>query len=115
MANSLAVWFSGDCGFTGSMGVSMAPALTAKWLYPRIVWGGLWGLLFVMPVLNSKAISKGAVMSIFPTLFQLLVVFPHMTNQGLFGLRLGELTPLVVAAANLIWGVVAALAIKLAK
>lgn len=115
LTNSLAVWAFGEYGITKQFGVAIAPALKLAWLYPRIVWGGIWGLLFVLPFLNSRLITKGAIISLFPTLVQLLVIFPIQANKGYFGLELGMYTPAVVVFFNLIWGIVAALAIKLAK
>jgi hypothetical protein len=115
LANSLVVWQIGEHGITHSFRVSIAPALTANWLYPRIVWGGLWGLLFILPLLQSKAILKGTILSLFPTAFQLFVVFPLMTNKGVAGLELGLYTPLFVLFFNWVWGVVTALTIKFAK
>lgn len=115
LANSLVVWAFGDYGITKHFGVAIAPSLKLSWIYPRIVWGGLWGLVFVLPFLNNKPISKGAIISIFPSLFQLLVVFPLIAGKGYFGMDLGMYTPVFVVFFNLIWGVVAALAIKLAK
>ena len=114
MANSLAVWFFGTTGITGAAGVSIAPALTPNWLYPRIVWGGLWGLLFLLPI--RKAIfTKGALLSLGPTVIQLFVIFPLKAHKGLAGFELGMLTPLFVLFFNWIWGVTAAAAIKLSK
>lgn len=115
LANSLAVWAFGEYGITKQFGVAIAPALKLAWLYPRIVWGGIWGLLFVLPFLNSRLITKGAIISLFPTLVQLLVIFPIQAGKGYFGLELGMYTPAFVVFFNLIWGIVAALAIKLAK
>jgi hypothetical protein len=115
LANSLAVWAFGEYGITRQFGVAIAPALKPAWLYPRIVWGGLWGLVFVLPFMNTRLITKGAIISIFPTLVQLLVVFPLKAGKGYFGMDLGMYTPVFVVFFNLIWGVVAALAIKQAK
>ncbi|PCI43208.1 MAG: hypothetical protein COB41_07715 [Proteobacteria bacterium] len=115
LANSLAVWLFGYYSITSSLGVSIAPTLSADWLYPRIVWGGLWGLLFILPMLQSRLLLKGAVLSLFPTAVQLFVVFPMMAHKGVAGLDLGLLTPLVVLFFNWVWGVVAALAIKAGK
>ena len=42
LVNSLAVWLSGLYGLTATLGVKIAPQLSAAWLYPRIVWGGIW-------------------------------------------------------------------------
>jgi len=115
LANSLAVWVFGHYGITSSLGVSIAPHLSADWLYPRIVWGGLWGLLFILPMLQSKLLLKGAVLSLFPTAVQLFVVFPMMAHKGMGGLDLGILTPLFVLLFNWVWGVVTAWTIKFAK
>lgn len=115
LANSLAVWACGKYGITAGLGVGIAPALTPQWLYPRIVWGGIWGLLFVPPLLNSRPIAKGLFLSIFPTLIQLLVVFPVQAKKGYLGLDLGALTPLFVVVFNAIWGVAASLAIRWSK
>jgi putative flippase GtrA len=46
LANSLLLWLAGEYAITKALGVSIAPALTPAWLYPRIVWGGLWGFCF---------------------------------------------------------------------
>ncbi len=112
LANSLTVWAFGYYGITASLGVAIAPPLSPDWLYPRIVWGGLWGLLFILPILQSKLLLKGAVLSLFPTAVQLFVVFPMMAHKGMAGLDVGLLTPLFVIFFNWIWGVSTALAIK---
>jgi hypothetical protein len=115
LANSLAVWAFGKYGITNHFGVSIAPALKLAWLYPKIVWGGIWGLVFLLPFLNNKLITKGAIISIFPTLVQLLVVFPLKAHNGYLGLDLGTYTPLFVIFFNLVWGIVAALSIQFSK
>ncbi len=113
LANSLAVWGFGHWGIARAVGVALAPAWTPQWLYPRIVWGGIWALLFVLPFLKSKPIVKGSILSIFPTLVQLFIVFPYQTHQGMAGLELGWLTPVLVIFFNWIWGVTAGITIKL--
>lgn len=115
LANSITVWLFGDLGITASAGVSISPSLTPGWLYPRVVWGGLWGLLFILPMLQSKPILKGSLLSLFPTIVQLLVVFPYKTRYGIAGLELGLLTPLFVLFFNWVWGVVTALTIRFAR
>ena len=115
LANSLSVWLFGKYGINQALGVSVAPALTPAWLYPRIVWGGLWGLLFLLPMLNSRLFIKGTILSIFPTLVQLFIVFPYKANKGIAGIELGLLTPLLVVIFNWVWGVTTAFIIKLAK
>ena len=115
LANSLTVWLFGDLGITSSFGVAIVPKLSPGWLYPRIVWGGIWGLLFILPMMQSKLFLKGAILSLFPTAVQLFVVFPMKANKGMAGLELGLYTPLFVLFFNWVWGFVTALAIKTAK
>ena len=115
LANSVAVWLFGHIGISKALGVAIAPALTPNWLYPRIVWGGLWGFLFILPLLNSRPFSKGAVMSIFPTIVQLFFIFPYKAHKGVAGIELGILTPLLVIVFNWVWGVVTAVTIRYSK
>jgi hypothetical protein len=115
LANSIAVWLFGYLGITSSLGVSMAPSLSPSWLYPRIVWGGIWGLLFILPVLQSKLLLKGAILSLLPTAVQLFVVFPLKANKGMAGIDLGLYTPLFVLFFNWLWGFVSALTIKIGR
>ena len=115
LANSLTAWAFGEYGINKQLGVAMAPVLTTAWLYPRIVWGGIWGFLFVLPFMNTKLILKGALISLFPTLLQFFVIFPLQAKKGYFGLELGLYTPVLVTFFNLVWGVAAALAIKFSK
>jgi hypothetical protein len=105
LANSLAVWLFGRLGVSHALGVGLAPALTPAWLYPRVVWGGIWGLLFVLP-LDLGWARRGLVLSLGPTLVQLLVVFPR-AGAGVGGLSHGTLTPLLVVVFNAVWGLVA--------
>ena len=72
-------------------------------------------MVFVLPFLNNKLIAKGAIISIFPTLVQLLVVFPLKAHKGYLGLDLGMYTPMFVIFFNLVWGIVAALSIQFSK
>ena len=115
LVNSISVWLFGELEITGYLGVSIAPKLTPSWLYPRIVWGGLWGFLFLLPLFKSKPVQKGSLISLAPTIVQLFIVFPYKTGKGIAGLDLGLLTPLFVLFYNWVWGVVTALAIKYSK
>jgi len=115
LANSLAVWLSGEFSITQAAGVAIAPALNPAWLYPRIVWGGLWGFLFLLPLKNARLLLKGSILSLFPTAVQLFIVFPYKAHKGMAGLELGLLTPVFVLVFNWVWGVVTAAAIRYAR
>lgn len=115
LANSVAVWLFGVLHVTTALGVAVAPAASPEWLYPRLVWGGLWGFLFLSPTPAGPWWLRGLVFSLGPSLVQLLIVFPIKTDAGLLGLGLGALTPVFVLIFNAVWGLVAAWAIKAAR
>ena len=108
LINSLFAWQLGALGLTAWAGVKLTPALTLGWLYPRLVWGGLWGLVFFMAVAPTPArrhwMRKGLWISLLPTAAQLFWVFPAHTAHGMAGLGLGSLTPLFVLLINAVWG-----------
>ncbi len=114
LINSLLVWQFGQQGISQSLGVAMAPGLSAHWLYPRIVWGGLWGLLFLLPMMNSQLFMKGTVLSLIPSAVQLFIVLPN-SGKGVAGLEMGLYTPALVLFFNWVWGIFTALAIKLSR
>ncbi len=112
LLNGLAVWFCGWIGLTGALGVKIAPPLTAPMLYPRLVWGGIWGALFLLPLWRRSIWRRGFIFSLGPTLVQLFIVFPIKAHKGVAGLDLGYLTPLFVIGFNAVWGWVAAAWLK---
>jgi hypothetical protein len=114
VVNSLAAWGAGETHVTARLGVRLVPELTYAWLLPRLLWGGLWGLLFLLPVLRRHSIFlRGLIISLAPTLAWLFYFFPQ-SQHGMMGLSLGQLTPLYVLLINAIWGLAAAWWIKLA-
>lgn len=115
LANGIALWLFGVLGITTGLGVMLAPKLTAPWLYPRIVWGGIWGLIFLLPVLRDSIFWRGFVLSFGPTLVMLFVVFPLKLHKGVLGLDVGTLTPLFVIVLNAIWGIAAAWWLRLSE
>lgn len=114
LLNSLAVWFFGTAGLASALGVKIAPALSPQWLYPRIVWGGIWGFIFLLPLKKNKILSRGLIFSLGPTLVQLFLVFPMKAHKGMAGLDLGDFTPLFVIFFNGIWGLTAAIWLRFA-
>jgi hypothetical protein len=113
VVNSLGVWAFGHYGISAALGVNIAPDLTPGWLYPRIVRGGLWGALFLLPVLKRSVLGRGLVLSLGPSLVRLFVIFPYHAHKGPLGLALGTFTPVLVLFFNALWGVTAALWMRL--
>jgi len=108
LAGSLALWLAGRWGLTALAGVEIAPQLETAWLYPRLVWGGLWGLLFYFTVARPRSrrhwVRKGLWLSLLPTLVQLFLIFPYRTPYGPMGIGFGSFAPLFVLSANFVWG-----------
>ncbi len=113
LANSLTLWGAGRAGLLHALGVDLGPALTPGFLYPRLVWGGLWGALLLLP-LSGGPMRRGLLVSLAPTAVQLFVVFPQ-AGRGIGGLELGAATPAVVLAANAVWGVAASAWLRLVR
>jgi hypothetical protein len=113
--NSLVLWIFGAVGLNQFLGVQLAPDLTPAFLYPRLVWGGLWGFLFLLSWRTPKIFLAGLLYSLAPTLVQLFLVFPDKLHKGLLGLQLGLLTPLLVVLFNAVWGLGAAWWLSLVK
>jgi hypothetical protein len=106
LIDSFNIWILGQAGITALLGISLRPQFTAPWLYPRLVWGGIWAMLLILPILRQKTALRGVLMSLVPTTMMLVMVFPQM-GLGLFGLKAGLLTPLLVLLLNCIYGLVA--------
>ena len=109
LVNSTVIWLFGRAGITAEMGVKLAPSFTPAWLYPRLVWGGIFGILFLLPLAQNRPFQQGLLISLGPTIVQLFVIFPYQLNKGMLGLELGTLTPVFVLFFNAVWGVAAAL------
>ncbi len=103
LANAITVWLFGALGITAAAGVQIAPALTPPFLYQRIVWGGIWGMLLLIPLFIKRPALRVSALCIPPTLVQLFIVFPFMLHRGMMGLELGAATPIFVVLFNLVW------------
>ncbi len=108
LANGITAWLCGLWGATALAGVSLSPQLTAVWLYPRLIWGGLWGLPYYLSVSTPRRrrhwVRKGLWFSLLPTAAQLFYFFPYHTPFGPMGIGLGDLTALFVLLYNFVWG-----------
>ena len=105
---TLAIWVTGKLGLFALFQLPLAFELNLVWFYQRITWGGLWGLLFLIPLLREVPHWKrGLVFGIVPALASLLIFLPFKDGHGYFGLNLGVMMPVVVVAFGLMWGIIA--------
>ena len=112
LVNCLIVWLFGKLGIPQALEVQIAPPLTTAFIYPELVWGGLWGLLFLIILGRLSFPVKGLLISLLPSMVQLFWVFPFIVRKGILGLQLGALTPLVVLIYTALWGIPAGLWLK---
>ncbi len=110
LVKAVVAWFFGAAGLNALLGFNMAPALTPAWIYQHLVWGGIWALLFLLP-LRGSYYFRGAIYSLGQTLVQLLVIFPKM-QKGWLGLELGPMAPVLVLFFGVVWGVATGLWLK---
>jgi hypothetical protein len=109
LANGLAIWLFGLVGINQLLGVALAPQLTTPLIYNKLVWGGIWGFIFLLPFPRLTYPSRGLIYSLGPSLVQIFIVFPLMAHLGVGGIQLGYLTPLLCLFYNAIWGIVTAI------
>ena len=91
----------------GLLSIIPAPEVTKSWLYTAIVWGGLWGFLFLIPWKASWWL-RGLAFSLGPTAVLWFVIYPSVANLGVLGLSQGIRGPIVPLITNGVWGLVAA-------
>ncbi len=108
LVNMGAAWLFARMNLFSMLHCSLAVTVSREWLYSRLVWGGLFGLFFVLPVFAGKTIRRGLLFGLIPALFQLFVVFPLLLHKQVMGLNFGYTTPLFVVVLNLLWGLAAA-------
>jgi hypothetical protein len=106
LVDSVNITILGKVGISDLLGVSMKPEFTAPWLYQRMIWGGIWMLLLLLPLWKKQTIFRGCLFSLLPSAMMLFMVLPGM-GKGLLGLGFGTLTPVVVIGLNFIYGIVA--------
>lgn len=109
LVSSSLAWYLGSMGIPQKFGVAPAPAWSLSYLYPRVLWGGLWGWIFMVPIWRSGfwtgVFSRGIILSFLPTAFQLFYFFPFVLGKGMMGLELGSLTPVFICLYNAVWGI----------
>ncbi|HEX7927974.1 MAG TPA: hypothetical protein VF678_10305 [bacterium] len=87
------------------IGLPFKIPFTLPYLYQRISWGGLWGLLFLIPFLpNAANTTRGLIFAAGPALASLLFFLPFHDDMGWFGLKMGWGWPVVVVIFALVWG-----------
>ncbi|MBN1959038.1 MAG: hypothetical protein JXQ81_02560 [Desulfuromonadales bacterium] len=108
VASSGFIWGCHQWGLTGLLQVKMSQSLQLEKLYRPMFIGGLWGLLYFftvgIPRHRRHWIRKGLWFSLIPALTALFYTYPYVYHQGPAALNLGTFAPVLIVAANLVWG-----------
>lgn len=115
LIQSVAMNLAVSYGLFHSLGVHIGASYSPNWLYPHIVWGGLWGFVFLLPVLSSNLLLRSFVLCLIPALEQLFIGYPFFEGKGVAGLSRGLLTPVVVVFFWWLWALATSLTLKFAK
>ena len=106
LLDSFNIWWMGVVGVSDIIGITMKPEFAAPWVYKRMIWGGIWMLLLLLPIMKERIVLRGMVFSLAPSAMMLFMVLPSM-GKGMFGLGFGTMMPLVVIGLNFIYGIFA--------
>jgi hypothetical protein len=82
LANAVFLWLFGVIGLTAALGVYLAPTFTPPWLYQRLVWGGIWGWLFLLPLTGLSYPARGLLFSLGPSWYSFWWSFPSRPTKG---------------------------------
>ena len=108
LATTLAIWAVSQTGIFVLLGTPLVFTLSSGWIYQRMVWGGLWGLLFAIPLFGQWSQKKrGLLFSAAPAFASLVFFLPFKDNQGMLGLELGPMMPVLVILFSVLWGYLA--------
>ena len=96
-------------GITAKFGMPGVTVWKPEMVYRPVVWGGLWGITFLIPFLDDLYILKGIVFSLLPTLAAWFIFIPSKTPANM---RPGLKGLLLILILNAIWGIATVLMIK---
>ncbi|MCH9692622.1 MAG: hypothetical protein K0U59_11285 [Gammaproteobacteria bacterium] len=94
---ALSFWALGHYGVFSWLSVDIVPSLSNAYLYQRVVWGGIYGLMFLLPW-RGNWLTRGVFLALIPASILLLWLLPAR-GYGIGGTGLGLFTPLVVTLA----------------
>jgi hypothetical protein len=107
LAVVLTAWAFGQIGIADALGLPLKPGLDKNFIYRMMVWGGIWGMLFLIPVPIRPLWLKGLIMTLAPVLAAFLIFIPMAGGQP-FALQWGILAPFYIYVVNAPWGLVTA-------
>lgn len=102
------IWACGRAALTAPLADQLAHALRPGGLYMRLVWSGLYALIFLLPFARSSLLWRGLLATMAVSVLQ-LVILPLLQHQQLHIFAFSTLALLVL---NCAWGLVAAAVLR---
>ena len=108
LVTSVLIWAVSQSGILTLVNVPLDQPLTSSWIYKRMVWGGIWSLLFLLPWFSGRPQrQRGMIWGLVPSAATLLFFNPFWDRLGILGLAWGWGWPVVVILFNVLWGYLA--------
>lgn len=107
MVCGVVLWGLNAAGIATFFNFSPQPVFRLQYFTPLVLFGTVWGLLFLIPGCGRWCYLRGLAFSLIPSLVVLLRVLPNR-GWGLLGLEHSPLTPLLVIVLGAVWGLSAA-------
>ncbi len=104
----VAAWLALRYGVAAQLGAHVVGSLSPAVMHPRIVIGGLWGLLFLLPMARGSVLVSGLLWGVVVAAVE-LVLFPLIAGRTP---ALLNMTVLFALLLWLVWGLVAALLLR---
>jgi hypothetical protein len=114
LLNALLFWLFGIAGISALVGMTAPIKWDPQHIYWGVTWGGIWGVMFLLPLLRGSVVLRGLLFGLAPTLVAWFVVFP-LHGMGPMGLKVGVLMPLMAIVLNAVWGIGAAIWVRAAE
>lgn len=111
LVKTLVAWSCARYGWDAHFATHFPSVLRHALVYARVVWGGLWALLFLLPVARGAWWQAGLLWGLVVTVVQWLVL-PLLSHGAL---HLAALPVLWALLLNFVWGLVTALLLRLMR
>ena len=105
---TVVLWILAQVGLFRLLSEPFDFPLNPSLLYQRMIFGGVWALLFLVPLLRTAPHGqRGLSIGLLRALLTLLLINPFVDQVGVLGLNFGWAWPLIVLFSNLLWGFLA--------
>lgn len=94
------LWVIRDSGALASLGLRAPSPQMPQFMYSRIAWGGIWALLFVLPVMSGQWLLRGLVVGVLASVAAIFYFNPAWKNAPFAFV-------ILIFVVNAVWGVVA--------